>query len=87
MPRHDDMGPEVAIVGGEADDRFTLVGGQELLEHHPAITIEMGRGTRPIGRLDARADVHRADLRCFDRSAQATPSRSSSARFRSTPQR
>jgi hypothetical protein len=49
MPRHDHTAPEPAIVIVETGDRLTLVGDEELLDHRPAMVIEVCRDAGPVG--------------------------------------
>src|SRR5436190_9585901 len=59
VPRHDHMAAEPALVIVETSDRFTLVGGQKLLDHRPAIVIEVVRDAGPVEHSDTRVDGDR----------------------------
>jgi len=66
------MAPEPAVVIVETGDRFTLVGGQKLLDHRPAMVIEVRRDAGPVEHPDTGVDADRISLCRFYHVAHAT---------------
>ena len=65
VPRHDHMAPEPAGVIVETGDCFTLVGGQKLFDHRPALVIEVRRDAGPVEHPGTGVDADRISLCCF----------------------
>src|SRR5580658_9467545 len=56
VPCHDDVTSEITIIRIKTGDGFTLFGDEEIIEHCPAVAVQMVRDARPIERLQASFD-------------------------------